>query len=61
MSWPGELHNLYASLNIIWGIKSRWAGHVASMEEMRNAHNNLNGKPEEKRQLRRRSTHMGRY
>jgi hypothetical protein len=33
-----ELHNRYASLNIIRVIKSRrlkWAGHVARMEEMR--------------------------
>jgi hypothetical protein len=35
-----ELHNLYASPNIIRVIKSRkmrWMGHVARMEEMRNA------------------------
>jgi hypothetical protein len=35
-----ELHNLYASPNIIRVIKSwrmRWAGQVARMEEMRNA------------------------
>jgi hypothetical protein len=34
-----ELHNLYASPNIIRVIKSRrmrWVGHVAHMEEMRN-------------------------
>jgi hypothetical protein len=33
-----ELHNLYASLNIIWMIKSRmmkWVGHVACMGEMK--------------------------
>jgi uncharacterized protein involved in tolerance to divalent cations len=36
-----ELHNLYASANIIRVIKSRmrWAGHVESMEEIRNAYN----------------------
>jgi hypothetical protein len=35
-----ELHNLYASPNIIKVIKSRrtrWAGHVESVGEMRNA------------------------
>jgi hypothetical protein len=34
-----ELHNLYASPNIIWGTKSRriWAGHVTSMGGMRHA------------------------
>jgi hypothetical protein len=35
-----ELHNLYASSNIIWMIKSRrmrWEGHVARMEAMGNA------------------------
>jgi hypothetical protein len=37
-----ELHNLYASLNIIRVIKSRkvrLAGHVALMREMKNAYN----------------------
>jgi hypothetical protein len=36
-----ELHNLYASPNIIRVIRSRimrWAGHVALMEEIRNEH-----------------------
>jgi hypothetical protein len=36
-----ELHNLYASPNIIMVIKSRritWAGHEARMGEMRNAY-----------------------
>jgi len=37
-----ELHNLYASQNTIWVIKSkkvRWAEHVALMVKMRNACN----------------------
>jgi len=49
-----ELHNLYASLNIIMVIKSRrnrWAGHVVRMGDMRNAYNILVGKPEGKRPL----------
>jgi hypothetical protein len=36
-----ELHNLYSSPNSIRMIKSRrmrWLGHVACMEEMRNAY-----------------------
>jgi hypothetical protein len=36
-----ELHNLYASLNIIRVIDSRrirWAGNVARMEDIRNAY-----------------------
>jgi hypothetical protein len=35
-----ELHNLYASSNIVRGVKSRkmrWARYVARMREMRNA------------------------
>jgi hypothetical protein len=34
-----ELHNLYASPNLIWTIKRRmrWAGHVARMGYVRNA------------------------
>jgi hypothetical protein len=43
-----ELHNLYASQNIIRVIKSRRmrsAEHVARMGEMRNAYNILDGKP----------------
>jgi hypothetical protein len=46
-----ELHNLYSSPNIIRIIKSRrmrWAGHVARMEETRNAYRILVGKPERK-------------
>jgi hypothetical protein len=49
-----ELHNLYASSNIIRVNKSRgirWARHVACMGEMRNAYNILVGKPEGKRPL----------
>jgi hypothetical protein len=42
-----ELHNLYASPNIIQAIKSRtikWAEHVARMVEMRNKFKILVGK-----------------
>jgi hypothetical protein len=49
-----ELHNLYASLNIVRAIKSRrmrGAGHVARVGEMRNAYNILVGEPEGKGQL----------
>jgi hypothetical protein len=45
---------LYSSPNIIRVIKSRrmrWAGHVALMEEVRNAYNILVGKPEGRRPL----------
>jgi hypothetical protein len=45
-----ELHNLYASPNIITVIKSRRArraGHVARMCEMRNVHKIFAGKPED--------------
>jgi hypothetical protein len=52
-----ELYNLYSSPNIIRMIKSRrmrWAGHVARMEEARNAYGILVGKPEGKRPLGRR-------
>jgi hypothetical protein len=47
-----ELRNLYASQNIIRVINSRrttWAGHVARVGDMRNAHNVLVVKPERKR------------
>jgi hypothetical protein len=47
-----ELHNLYASPNIIRGTKSRrvrWVGHVACMGGMRNAYKILVRKSEEKR------------
>ena len=40
-----ELHSLYRSPNIVRVIKSRrlkWAGHVARMEEGRNAFKNVN-------------------
>jgi hypothetical protein len=46
-----ELHNLYFSPNIIRMINSRrmrWAGHVARMEETRNAYRILVGKPEKR-------------
>ena len=49
-----ELHALYYSPNIIRSLKSRrlrWAGHVAHMEQSRNAHRVLVGKPEGKRPL----------
>jgi hypothetical protein len=49
-----ELHNWYSSPNIIRIIKStrvRRAGHVARMEEKRNAYRILMGKPEGKRPL----------
>ena len=47
-----ELHSLYRSPNIDRVIKSRklrWAGHVARMEESRNAFKILTGKPTGKR------------
>jgi hypothetical protein len=50
-----ELHNLYSSPIIIRVLKSRkmsWAGHVACMEEMRNAYKIFIEKSEEKRPLR---------
>jgi hypothetical protein len=52
----GELHNLYASPDIIMQIKSRrmrWAGHVARMGEERKVHKVLVGTPEGKRPLER--------
>jgi hypothetical protein len=51
-----ELHYLYASPNIVSVIKSRrmrWAGHLARMDEVRNAYRILVGKPYGKRPLRR--------
>ena len=47
-----ELHVLYSSPNIIRNLKSRrlrWAGHVARIEQFRNAYRVLVGKPESKR------------
>ena len=49
-----ELHALYSSPNIIMSFKSRrlrWAGHIAGMEQSRNAYRVLVGKPEGKRPL----------
>ena len=49
-----ELHALYSSPNIISNLKSRrlrWAGHVARMEQSRNAYRVLLGRPEGKRPL----------
>jgi hypothetical protein len=45
-----ELHDLYSSPSIIKIMKARtmrWAGHVARMEEKRNAYRLLVGKPGE--------------
>jgi hypothetical protein len=50
-----ELHNLYASPDIIRMIKSRrmrWAEYGASMGEMRNAYKILVGTPEGNKSLR---------
>ena len=49
-----ELHNFYSSPNIVKAIKSRrlkWAGHVAIIEDVRNAFIILTGKPTGKRHL----------
>ena len=49
-----ELHALYSSPNIIRKLKSRrlrWAGHVTSTVQFRNAYRVLVGKPESKRPL----------
>jgi hypothetical protein len=43
-----ELHNNYASPNVVKVTNSRrmrWTAHAACMEEMRNAYNILVGKP----------------
>ena len=51
-----ELHAFYCSPNIIRNLKSRrlrWVGHVARMEQFRNAYRVLMGKPECRRPLRR--------
>ena len=45
---------MYSSPNIIRSLKSRrlrWAGHIARMEQSRNAYRVLVGKPEGKRPL----------
>ena len=47
-----ELHALYSSPNVIRSLKSsrqRWAGHVACIEQSRNAYRVIVGKPEGKR------------
>ena len=49
-----ELNDLYCSPNIVRVIKSRrmrWEGHVACIEERRDVHKVLVGKPEGKRPL----------
>jgi hypothetical protein len=49
-----ELHDLYSSLSIVRVIKARrmrWAEHVASMRQVRGAHNILFGRPEGRRPL----------
>ena len=49
-----EVHALYSSPNIIRILKSRrlrWAGHVARMEQSRNAYRVFVEKPEGKRPL----------
>jgi hypothetical protein len=49
-----ELHNLYASPNIIRAMKSkrmRWTGHVTCMGDTKNTYKILVGKPEGKRPL----------
>jgi hypothetical protein len=51
-----ELHNSYASPNIISMIKLKrmiWAKHVSRMGELRNTHNSSDGKLEGKRSLER--------
>ena len=48
----GEIHEFYSTPNIVRNLKSRrlrWAGHVAHMEEFRNAYRVLSGRPKEKR------------
>ena len=46
-----ELHSLYRSPNMIKSRRLRWAGHVARMEEGRNAFKILTDKPTGKRPL----------
>ena len=53
-SQSAEVHVLYSSPNIIRNLKSirlRWAGHVARMEQSRNAYRVLVGKSKGKRPL----------
>jgi hypothetical protein len=50
----GELHNLYASPNVMRVIKSRrmiWVGYVACMGELRNRYKISGGKPRGKNHL----------
>ena len=54
-----ELHALYSSPNVIRNLKSRrlrWAGHVARMEQFRNAYRVLMVKPEGKETFRKSET-----
>ena len=47
-----ELYAMYSWSNIIRNLKSRrlrWTGHIAHMEQFRNAYRVLVGKPESKR------------
>ena len=49
-----ELSDLYSLPNVVRVVKSRrtrWAGHVARMGEVRGVHRVLVGKPEERRPL----------
>ena len=49
--YNAELHALYSSPDIIRNPKSRqlrWTGHVARMEQSRNTHGVLVGRPEGK-------------
>ena len=53
-SGEGSTMSLYRSTNIVRVIKSRrsrWAGHVAKIEEVRRAFNTLTGKSTGKRTL----------
>jgi hypothetical protein len=55
------LHNVYSSLNIIRVAKcrrTRWAGYLVRMGEMRNAYNIFIGKPEGKRRFGRRKRRL---
>jgi len=47
------LHHIV--IRVIKSRRMRWTVHVVRMEETRNVYSNLVGKPEGKRQLRRRS------